>query len=434
MDGLFALLVFLAGIACIVLLTVRFKAHPFLAMFFTALAMGVAYGIPGKRLGDLVVQGFSDVLGYIAVIIVSATVMGRVMEETGATYVVSRTVLGWVGRSRSPVAAGVAGYILALPVMCCDTAFIMLSPLAGALSAGSGYSLRLFTLALAAGTFTSFKLLFPAAPLFPATMFGADVSKVIVLGVAASVPALIAGLWLAYRLGGSPLNEDERDSSDYDRLGESYDRLPGPVLSFAVILVPIALIVAGSLFTGVGVLGLVGSPVIALPVGVLVSLLLALGRDPATVNGWISEGVSRSAGILVIVGAGGVLGAILQEAGVGELLGGMTVGLGMPGLLVIFLIAAMIKTGQGSSMVTMVTAPAIVLPILPSLGIEPAVAAMAVCAGAMVCVNVNDSFFWVVTGFGDMGVAEGYRTVTLMSVVLGVVALAVIAALGPLMG
>jgi len=173
---------------------------------------------------------------------------------------------------------------------------------------------------------------------------------VIVLGVAASVPALIAGLWLAYRLGGSPLNMDERDSSDYDRLGESYDRLPGPVLSFAVILVPIALIVAGSLFTGVGVLGLVGSPVIALPVGVLVSLLLILGRDPATVNGWISEGVSRSAGILVIVGAGGVLGAILQEAGVGELLGGMTVGLGMPGLLVIFLIAAMIKTGQGSSM------------------------------------------------------------------------------------
>jgi GntP family gluconate:H+ symporter len=432
MDGYITLLVFLAGIAGIVALTVRFKAHPFLAMFFTAVAMGVAYGIPGERLSELVVQGFSDVLGYIAVIIVSATVMGKVMEETGATYVVSRTVLGWVGRSRSPVAAGVAGYILALPVMCCDTAFIMLSPLARALSAGSGYSLQLFTLALAAGTFTSFKLVFPAAPLFPATMFGAEASKVIVLGVAASVPALIAGLLLAYRLGGSPLNEDIRDSSDYDRLGESYERLPSPVLSFAVILVPIALIVAGSLFTGVGVLRLVGSPVIALPVGVLVSLLLALGRDPATVNGWISQGVSRSAGILVIVGAGGVLGTILQEAGVGELLGGMTADLGLPGLLVIFLIAAMIKTGQGSSMVTMVTAPAIVLPILPSLGVEPAVAAMAVCAGAMVCVNVNDSFFWVVTGFGEMGVAEGYRTVTLMSVILGVLALAVIAVVGPL--
>jgi GntP family gluconate:H+ symporter len=433
MDGLSALLVFLAGIACIVLLTVRLKTHPFLAMFFTALAMGVAYRIPGERLGDLVVQGFSDVLGYIAVIIVSATVMGRVMEETGATYVVSRTVLGWVGRSRSPVAAGVAGYILALPVMCCDTAFIMLSPLAGALASGSGYSLRLFTLALAAGTFTGFKLVFPAAPLFPAAMFQADVSKVIALGLAASVPALISGLWLAYRLCGSPLNMEKRCSSEYDRLGENYDRLPGPVLSFAVILVPIALIVAGSLFTGIGVLGFVGSPVIALPLGVLTSMLLTLGLDPSTVNGWIDEGVSRSAGILVIVGAGGVLGAVLQEAGVGELLGGLSVGLGLPGLLVIFLIAAMIKTGQGSSMVTMVTAPAIIQPLLPSLGIDPAVAAMAVCAGAMVCVNVNDSFFWVVTGFGDMGVAEGYRTVTLMSVVLGVVALAVIAALGPLM-
>ena len=119
------------------------------------------------------------------------------MEETGATYVVSRTVLRWVGRGRSPVATGLAGYILALPVMCCDTAFIMLSPLAKALSTGSGYGLQLFTLALAAGTFTSFKLVFPAAPLFPTTMFGTDVSKVILLGFAASVPLFITGLMLS---------------------------------------------------------------------------------------------------------------------------------------------------------------------------------------------------------------------------------------------
>jgi len=159
--------------------------------------MGVAYGIPGDQLSELVVQGFSKVLGYIAIIIVSAAITGKVMEETGATYVVSRTVLRWVGRGRSPVATGLAGYLLALPVMCCDTAFIMLSPLAKALSTGSGYGLQLFTLALATGTFTSFKLVFPAAPLFPTTMFGADVSKVILLGFAASVSVFITGLMLS---------------------------------------------------------------------------------------------------------------------------------------------------------------------------------------------------------------------------------------------
>ena len=431
MDGLITLLVFLAGIVSIVLLTIRFKAHPFLAMFFIALAMGVAYGIPGDRLSELVVQGFSNVLGYIAIIIVSATVMGKVMEETGATYVISRTVLGWVGRSRSPVATGLAGYILALPVMCCDTAFIMLSPLARALSAGSGYSLQMFTLALAAGTFSSFKLVFPAAPIFPATMFQADVSKVVMLGVAVSLPVLVAGLLFAYMLGGSSGNPEPRGSEEYDIMAEKYESLPSPALSFAVILVPIALIVAKSVLTVPSILDLVGSPVIALPVGVLVSLLLTLGRDPTTVNVWISQGVSRSASIMVIVGAGGVLGLVLQEVGIGELLGGMSVGLGLPGLLVIFIISALIKTGQGSSMVTMVTAPAIVLPLLPSLGVDPAMAVMAVCAGAMVCVNVNDSFFWVVTGFGEMGVAEGYRTITLMSLILGVLALAVIAVVGP---
>ena len=431
MDGVTILLVFLAGILSIVLLTTRVKAHPFLSMFFVAVAMGVAYGIPGDRLSELVVQGFSKVLGYIAIIIVSATVMGKVMEETGATYVVSRTVLGWVGRGRSPVATGLAGYILALPVMCCDTAFIMLSPLAKALSTGSGYGLQLFTLALAAGTFSSFKLVFPAAPIFPATMFSADVSKVMVLGVTASVPVFVAGLWMAYRLGGTRERAAPPGTEEYDRLAEGYGSLPSPWASFAVILVPMILIVARSMFPGLEALGLVGSPVIALPIGVLVSLLLTRGRDPATVNGWISQGVSRSASILVIVGAGGVLGLILQEAGIGELLGGMSSGLGLPGLLVIFIIAALIKTGQGSSMVTMVTAPAIILPLLPSLGVDPVMAAMAVSAGAMVCVNVNDSFFWVVTGFGEMDVGQGYKTITLMSVALGVLALAVVAVVGP---
>ena len=433
MDGVATLIVFLAGILSIVALTTRIRAHPFLSMFFVAIVMGVVYGIPAARLTDLVVQGFSKVLGYIAIIIVSATVMGKVMEETGATYVVSRTVLGWVGRGRSPVATGLAGYILALPVMCCDTAFIMLSPLARALSTGGGYGLRLFTLVLAAGTFSSFKLVFPAAPLFPATMFGADVSKVMMLGVAASLPVFVAGLWLAYRLEGSADRASPMGTEEYDRLAERYGSLPSPYASFAIILVPIALIVANSLMPGLGALELVGNPVIALPIGVLVSLLLTRGRDPAMVNEWISQGVSRSASILVIVGAGGVLGLILQEAGIGGILGGMSSGLGLPGLLVVFIIAALIKTGQGSSMVTMVTAPAIVLPLLPSLGVDPVTAAMAVSAGAMVCVNVNDSFFWVVTGFGEMDVGHGYRTITLMSVVLGLLALAVVAVVGPIM-
>jgi len=432
LDGAATLLVFLAGILSIVMLTTKVKAHPFLSMFFVAVVMGVAYGIPAARLSELVVQGFSKVLGYIAIIIVSATVMGKVMEETGATYVISRTVLGWVGRGRSPVATGLAGYILALPVMCCDTAFIMLSPLAKALSTGSGYGLQLFTLALAAGTFSSFKLVFPAAPLFPATMFGADVSKVILLGVAASLPVFVVGLWLAYRLGGSLNEESSRGTEEYDRLAEKYGSLPSPWMAFGVILVPIALIVVRSMLPSQGILELVGNPVIALPIGVLMSLLLTLGRDPATVNGWISQGVSRSASILVIVGAGGVLGLILQEVGIGGLLGGMSSGLGLPGLLVIFIIAALIKTGQGSSMVTMVTAPAIVLPLLPSLGVDPVMATLAVSAGAMVCVNVNDSFFWVVTGFGEMDVGQGYRSITLMSVLMGVLALAVVAVVGPI--
>lgn len=135
---------------------------------------------------------------------------------------------------------------------------------------------------------------------------------------------------------------------------------------------------------------------------------------------------------LVIEGFSGILGKILQETGIGTFLGNSVLGLGIPALVVVFLISALIKTGQGSSMVTMVTAPAIIYPVLPTLGLSPILATMAVCAGAMVCVNVNDSFFWVVTGFSGLDIASGYKTLTAMSIVMGLVALVVIAVAGPL--
>ena len=163
--------IFVMGIIGVVVLTARLKVHPFLAIFFTALAMGLASGIQPSRVVELVIEGFSGILGYIAIIIVSATIIGELLDKTGATLVISNTILRLVGRSRSPLAMGLAGYLVSVPVMCCDTGFIILSPLARALSNGSGFSVAVFSLSLAAGAFTSFKLIYPAAPLFPAAIF-----------------------------------------------------------------------------------------------------------------------------------------------------------------------------------------------------------------------------------------------------------------------
>jgi GntP family gluconate:H+ symporter len=133
----------------------------------------------------------------------------------------------------------------------------------------------------------------------------------------------------------------------------------------------------------------------------------------------------------MIMGAGSVFGMVLQRTGVGAILGGLATEFSLPGLLVVFLVAAIMKTGQGGTTATMITTTAIILPLLPSLGVHPVMAAMAISAGAMIMVHVNDSFFWVVTGFSKMDVAAGYRTISVLSAVMGVTAFAMISLVGP---
>lgn len=442
MDGLYATLVFLLGIVGVVVLTSMFKLPPFLVLFFVALAVGLASGLPPEGMGGLVVEGFSKVLGYTAVITVSALIIGVVMQQTGAVFVISRAVLGLLGGGRSHYAMGLIGYIVAYPVLCCDTSFIMLSPLAESLAAGGALNTMVYILTLSAGAFVSYAMLFPAAPLLPVTLLGADIGSVLILGFAASIPALLVGLVVADRMGRRYSRRVEAKSSkSLEEIGSQYGRLPSMAEVAAIVLVPTALIIGRSIVRNfldggsLPLLDFVGDPVIALPFGVLLSfILLARGRKMAEVNDWVSQGVARSASVLMIVGSGSVLATVLQRTGVGLFLGNLALGLHLPGLLVIFVIAALLKTAQGGTTVTMTTATAIIAPLLPSLGVSPVMAAMTICAGAMILMHVNDSFFWVVTGFSGMEVATGYRTLTVLMAAMGVVAFVMVSLLGPVLG
>ncbi len=438
MNEYLALGMFVVGILSVVVLTSRFKVPPYFALFAVAVVVGLVIGIPMGEIGGIVAEGFSKTLGYIAIITVSALVIGEVMKESGAIYVISRTILEAVGRRSSHIAMGIIGYVVAFPVLCCDTAFIMLSPLAESLAASGVINPMNVVLTLAAGTFASYALLFPAGPLLPVTILGADVASSLLLGLVASIPTVALGLVLASRLGRRlDYKFEGRENGSLEEMGERYERLPRPATVLLILMVPIALIVGKSLVSNLGwsvpVVEFLGDPVIALPLGVGLSLLLARGTPMEEVNGWISSGVKASAPILMIMGTGSVFGMVLQRTGVGGFLGGLAADFRLPELILVFLVTALMKTGQGSTTPTMITSTAIILPLLPSLGLHPVMAAMAISAGAMVIVHVNDSFFWVVTGFSKMDVASGYRTVSLLSAAMGVTAFAVISLVGPLL-
>jgi GntP family gluconate:H+ symporter len=418
-------------------MTSKFKILPFFALFTVAIIVGLATGIPVTDMSGVIIEGFSKSLGYTTIITVSAIIVGEIMKETGGIYVISQTILKAVGKENSPFAIGLAGYVVAFPVLCGDTAFIMLSPLAKSLAISGAANPMNIILALAAGSFASYALLFPAAPLLPVTILEADIASSLILGLVASIPAVIIGLVIARRLGnGKETKLEFSETTSLDEQMHKYGELPSAATVMTILMVPIALIVGKSILTNVlrtniPILDFLGDPVIALPIGVILSLTLAKGKPVEIVNKWITHGVESSASVIMIVGAGSILGTVLQLTGVGTFLGSIAMGFKLPALLVVFLIAAIMKTGQGGTTTTMITATSIILPLLSSMRLHPVMAAMTICAGAMIVVHVNDSFFWVVSGFSKMDVASGYRTISVLSAVMGIVAFLMISLAGP---
>jgi GntP family gluconate:H+ symporter len=208
-------------------------------------------------------------------------------------------------------------------------------------------------------------------------------------------------------------------------------------MSLLPILLPIILIVvrslanleskplgSGDVFT---LIQFFGQPVVALLIGVGIATLLPekLEKNMLSGAGWVGEAVLSAATIIIITGAGGAFGKVLQNSGIakhiGDMLSGSNVGIWLP-----FILAAGIKTAQGSSTVSIITTAGIMAPLMTSLGLESdtarALVVVAIGAGAMVVSHANDSYFWVVTQFSNMDVKQGYKLQTLGTLVEGATA------------
>ena len=438
------LVAFVLGIATVILLTTRFNWPAFVAIFVFSCVVGVASGLSPADVVGYVVNGFGQMLGYTGVVVLSGVIIGEFMDKTGAAATISRAVLRLVGKARAGLSLALSGYILAVPVMCVDTDFIILSPIAKGLSARSRIPVARAMLMLAAGAYTSFKLIPPSpGPLAVLTMFRADFAKTLLLSLVLSVPVFAVGTWWAGRYG-RPSGECS-SAAQPDKVEEPAplledapiaDDIPatGPWRALLPVLIPILLIVTKSVADPLlapadlfrSWLDFFGHPAIALPLGVGVVMSLNHRRGMKVMSGWINAAVSRASSILIIVGAGGALGAVLQQSGIGTALGQLVASSRIPGLLVPFLLALALKVTQGSSLVTLFTTPAIISPLLPSLGITPEIAALATYAGALAVVQVNDSLFWVVTRFAGLDVSEGYRGLTVLTLLQALVGLVVV--------
>ncbi|MCB0641485.1 MAG: GntP family permease [Phaeodactylibacter sp.] len=214
------------------------------------------------------------------------------------------------------------------------------------------------------------------------------------------------------------------------------EQAPPPVVKALLpLLIPILLILLRSIAqypthpfgegTAAQILTQIGHPVVALFAGALFALWLPkkLEKKMLSANGWVGRALQQAAIIILITGAGGALGAVLKNSEIGTVVSGLAQSSDGLGLLLPFLLAAALKTAQGSSTVAIITTASIIAPILPGLGLDAplskAMAVIAIGAGSAVVSHINDSFFWVVTQLSGFSVRQGYRIHSLGTLVLG---------------
>lgn len=420
------------AVALIIFLTARLELHPFIVLLVVALAYGFAAGMPVDRIIASVNEGFGNTLGGIGLIIVLGVIIGAFLENSGGAYVLARRILGFVGRKNVPPAMGIMGYITSVPVFA-DSGFMLLSPLNRSLCREAGLGLAGGAIALSLGLTASHTMVPPTpGPIATAGILGADLGYVFMVGIPVSLIATgISILFAAVFLKNIRIEAVTGPGAQAMEEKPAIDA-PGALHSVLPIVVPILLIVARSVVKALGleqgallsVILFLGEPFVALLVGVF--LAFTLPRRPArrmfATDGWIGKALAGAASILLITGAGGIFGKVLQNSGIAQALGGTlsdwNIGIWLP-----FLLAAAIKTAQGSSTVAMITTASILSPMLGDLGftteLEKALFVIAIGAGSAVVSHANDSFFWVVTQMSGMNVRTGYRTHTLGTLIMG---------------
>ncbi|GAB4408173.1 MAG: GntP family permease [Bacteroidia bacterium] len=435
-----AVFLLLVAVALIVLLSARFQVHPFLALLAGALLFGLGSGLPLDALVKAVNDGFGETLGKIGLVIVLGVIMGTFLEQSGGAFRLAEAILRLTGRQRIHEAMAAIGYLVSIPVFV-DSGFVILQPLNRSLSKRAGVSLAGTSVALILGLLMTHVMVPPTpGPVAAAGILQANVGLVILAGLAASAAGAWAAVVFARRYASRTWIDPAPDLDDA-AIEARMRQAPGTLVSFLPIVVPIVLIVAAALLglqpssPSLGwahVVQFLGSPVIALLIGMLLSFTLPRHFDRAmlSASGWVGKSIGDAATILLVTGAGGIFGKVLQVSGIADTLAGglqaASLGIWLP-----FVLAAAIKCAQGSSTVAIITTASILAPMAVALGftteIDKALLVVAIGAGSAVVPHVNDSSFWVLTQLSQMDIRTGYRLYSLGALVAGTTAALLVA-------
>ena len=434
------------GIAVLIFLVLKTKIQAFLALIISTVVVGVIGGMPltnitievdgvEKTFGivNSITSGFGGTLGSIGIIIGFGVMMGQIFKVTGAAKRMAHTFLKLFGKKREEEALALTGFLVSIPIFC-DSGFVVLAPIAKAISKATKKSVIGLGTALAAGLVITHSLVPPTpGPLGVCGIFGVDVGKFILLTLVLALPMAIAciaysRLYLSKKYYRIPNEEGEIVEMPYQEpnyeaaFSMDMTGVPGALESFMPLIIPIILILINTVATAMGktegfmnVLVFLGQPIVAVGLGLIVAILTlgrSLDRHEALTE--MEKGMASAGIIMLVTGGGGALGQIIKDSGLGTFMAEGLAKTAIPIIILPLLIATAMRFIQGSGTVAMTTAASITAPIIAASGVSPILGAVACCVGSLFFGYFNDSYFWVVNR--TLGVSEAKDQLRIWSV------------------
>ena len=433
----------LAGFAVVIFLLLfliaKWKWHVFFALLIPILLFGVLPGVQQNNFIDAFESGFGNTLGSIGVVIVLGSIIAEALKHTGAIQVITRSMVNLIGSNRMPLALTMTGFIIGVAIFS-DVAFVILNPLVHSAAKTMGVSIAFMATGLVGALQLTHAIVPPTpGPLAAAALLGADIGKTIIFGsIACLFGSLACWAWGVYVVGPRIKTQpsDEFDSSNFEFADEE---LPSTLSSYMPIVIPIVLIgtqsVISLLFDEGHILRTIfsylGWPVIALSVGVWLAYRNIKSKDARekAKDEWVEAALRTSAMILVVTGLGGSLSAILRGTPAVDFIASMFTDYGLPAILLPFVIGIIGNLITGSTTVGVITAAALVAPMLGTLGLSPEAAMLAGASGSVIIKYVNSSYFWVCTSLTKLSVADAVLSYGGATLVGGLVSFATVCAL-----
>jgi len=426
----------LIGLVLIVVFTSILKYNTFLSIF--AVSLLIALGtLPLQEVVPTILTGFGNTMKSIGLIIIFGIMLGLILDKTHATKSIAHAILKLTGKKNAGMAIHTTGFITGIPIFC-DSGFIVLQGINKSLIESTGKPMIFMASVLAAGLY-SVHCLIPPHPgaTAAAGIMSANIGHLILVGLPVAAISSVAGfLWVRF------ITRKDRIVPPIDnpnkKIQDETVELPSAFRSFLPIIVPVLLLSGRSvllLFAPkdqsylLKIVSFLGEPIIALMIGILLAVTLYKKVNSKELNELFDLSIERAGAILAIVAAGGIFGTVIKATGIGEVAGIYLASTGL-GLCVPFLIAAFLKTAQGSSTVAVMTAASIISPMLVSLNLNSdngiVLATLAMGAGSMFISHSNDAFFWVVTKFSDLEIKSTLRVWTTTTAVMGIFAFAAV--------